>query len=245
MTVRVAGPAGPVNVGQTAEFFLEVTNTGPMALNEVRVIAIPDAVLEPTQASEGNQRVDDAIMWTIPVLAPGAHEEFQLNCLCQQPSPRACLTVPVSTAQGAEARDQQCLEVRAAAVLTPGNLEVTVADLRDPVAAGREFTYEIRVRNAGQNADRNVALVVTVPAEMTPVRLQTSGPPGTDYTIEGQTARTIRFSPVLQLFPGQTLTYRVRVQAKQAGEVRLRAQVTSQNVPKAMTVEETTQIFAE
>lgn len=241
VTARVAGPPGPLNVGQIAEFVVEVTNSGQQALSNVRVELLPDGAFEPVRASVGAQQEGAAVFWTIANLVPGAKEEFQLNCTCAQPAPSACLTARVTSQEGAEVRDQQCLAIRQPTVVAPGTLRMTVADLSDPVPKGQGLTYVVSVTNVGDRADRNLTLRVVVPPELTAVRLQTTGPQGVQ-SIEGS---IVRFNPAPNLLPGETIVYRVRVQTKQAGEVRLKAELTSQNVRDPLTVETTTKIIAE
>ena len=47
-------------------------------------------------------------------------------------------------------------------------LSLAVDDLRDPVAVGKELTYEIRVSNIGQESQRKVVVEATIPAGMIP-----------------------------------------------------------------------------
>jgi uncharacterized repeat protein (TIGR01451 family) len=112
-----------------------------------------------------------------------------------------------------------------------------VLDRHDPITIGKELTYDIEVVNTGTRAETNIILLVDVPPEMTPVRLQTTGP--ATYTIEGQ---LVRFSPVPQLDMGRTLTYRVRVLAKKDGVAFLRAQVTSQGLDQPIMGEQKTTV---
>lgn len=118
------------------------------------------------------------------------------------------------------------------------DLTMTVADLRDPVAVGKEVTYEVRVVNRGTGADQQVGLTVSLPTSMQPVPLGTSGP--SDAKTEGQ---VIRFGPVAEIPAGQTLTYRIRVRTLQPGDVKLRAELTSRTAQRPLVVEEATQVF--
>jgi len=119
-------------------------------------------------------------------------------------------------------------------------LNVTMADLRDPVAAGREVTYDIRVTNQGTAADDQVVVAVEVPAGLVIAPLGTVGPGLSKPSIEG---RTVRFDPTGPLGPGESIDFRVRVQTQQAGQYRLRASVTSRNWPQPVSEEETTEVF--
>ena len=242
VSVSQTGPR-VLDVGQTAKFTIRVTNTGEGTLTNVKITAAYDRALKPTDASEGHQESDEGLVWTLDSLAPRGVDVFEVNCRAIEPSSRACGRVTVTTGQKVQARDETCLVIRQAA--TPGaaapRLTMTVADLHDPVTVGKEFTYEIRVKNEGQGADRRVNLAVTVPKEMIVIPLGTRGPTAPD--IRG---KNITFSPIDEVAAGQTLTFRVRVKAKQPVgqpvQVRLRAQLTSQNLAQPMIVEEETGI---
>jgi hypothetical protein len=96
---------------------------------------------------------------------------------------------------------------------------------------GREITYVIDVTNRGQSAESDVALSVTLPPELTPARLGTTGPTGAEF--KGQ---TVQFVPIARLFPNEKLTYRVRALARNPGKVEIVSQATSRSSAKPATV---------
>ena len=113
--------------------------------------------------------------------------------------------------------------------------------LGSPVAAGRELTYEIRVRNEGTDSYKQVSVTATVPEGMLPDPLGTVGPDATKYAIEHQ---VIRFEPVAELRPGGLLVYRIRVQAKKPGQFHLHVEVATPAIPKPMIQEgQATEVF--
>jgi len=120
---------------------------------------------------------------------------------------------------------------------TGAGLTITVSDLRDPVNAGKELTYEIRVTNPSPNSDHQVKLTVTLPEAMAFVPLGTSGP--AEYQAQD---RTVQFGPVAEIHAGETLTYRVRVRAEKPGTMRLRVEMSSRGQPQPVVQEETTEV---
>lgn len=231
--VRKTGPSSRI-VGNMALFSIEVTNTGQVPLTNVKVVDNYDTSLDPQQASDGYEIVGQDLVWTEASLAPGETARFEINCRCTQAIERSCNRVTVTADGGLRADDEFCLEIQS----PPAGLTMTLSDLNDPVEAGKQLTYEIRVQNQGQAPDGNIVVEVRLPQEFSPVAIGTSGP--TQPSIEGQ---TIRFAPVAELGAGQTLTYRVRVQANRAGMVRMVASVTSQSLSTAVTAEESTSVF--
>lgn len=237
VTLKVRGPVART-VGETAEFGFEVANPGLEPLRNLKVVARLDQKLDPTQATDGSQWEGDAMVWTVDVLAPGKPVGYQIHARTVVPAEQACLQVTVRDDRGTLAQDQACVQIRPTpGTVRPSGLSLKVLDRHDPITIGKELTYDIEVVNTGTRAETNIILLVDVPPEMTPVRLQTTGP--ATYTIEGQ---LVRFSPVPQLDMGRTLTYRVRVLAKKDGVAFLRAQVTSQGLDQPIMGEQKTTV---
>jgi len=235
IAVTKTGPA-ELAAGQTAQFTIDITNTGGQALRDLKVDDAYDAALYPARATEGHKFENNHLVWTIERLAAGETTQLEVHCLCQRPAQRACNRVTVTSSAGATATDEACLAIRAAA----GKLDLEVADLHDPIALGKELTYEVRVSNDGAVPHKQVVVVATVPLGMMPVPIGTSGPKQIRYTIQG---RTVRFDPLPEIAPGEKLSYRIRVSTQQAGKMRFRAELTSQDRPHAVSAEEMTEVF--
>ncbi|HWB00002.1 MAG TPA: hypothetical protein VG713_15990 [Pirellulales bacterium] len=235
LSVRKTGPAQK-NVGDEADFEIEITNNGPVAANMVKVADNYDLALDPVGATDGHSFAGDDLVWLVDTLPVGKTIRFQVNCRCLARAAKACNRVTVTSQEGARADAEACLEIQGAAA----PLQITLGDLRDPVAVGNQTTYELRVTNPAAVADSQVAVTITLPVELTVVQAGTTGP--ATFRVDGN---TVRFSPVGSLQPGATLTYRVQAQALRPGTVRVRADVTSANMPTAASTEETTSIFAQ
>jgi uncharacterized repeat protein (TIGR01451 family) len=121
-------------------------------------------------------------------------------------------------------------------------LTMTVAALHNPVTAGKELTYEIRVVNNTGAADRAVTVTAIVPDEMIPVPLGTTGPGSIQPDIDH---RTVSFNPVMEVQPGVSLTYRVHVRTKTAGHFPFRVKLTSQNATQPIIQEADTEVLEE
>jgi uncharacterized repeat protein (TIGR01451 family) len=121
-----------------------------------------------------------------------------------------------------------------------GPLTLTVAALHNPIAVGKELTYQINVINNTGAADRDVTVAALVPDGMIPVRFGTTGPGSTQYEIDRQ---AVDFNPVMTLQPGETLSYKVRVLAKSAGQFRFRVRLSSQNTAQPLIQDADTEVF--
>jgi len=249
LSIRITGPRQQ-RVGEKAQFAIEITNAGDRPLSEVRVVNSCDPELDQSRATEGNTPVGDDIVWVIDAMPVGTFARLMVECNCLKETAEACTRVVATSKEGVEARDEVCLEILpAGAPVAPGTggLTLSVADRGDPVDEGKEFSYDIRVTNTGLVADRQVTLLVTVPPELNPVPLLTTGPTPANAEITGQ---IVRFPPIDTIAPGETLTYRVRVVAplnrpptvRPPGTVRLIAEVSSLAQPMAIRSEEDTTI---
>jgi len=242
VSVTVTGPRQR-GVGETAEFAIELTNTGSRDLTDLKVVDRYDAELLPNMATDGYRLEDGNLAWTIDSLPAGKTVKLAVRCRCRAAAAAACNRVSVAAGGNVLAKGEACLAIVAAAAAAPAGtsrLTVTVADLADPVAVGKGLTYDVRVTNRGEGPDTQATIVVIVPQGMTPAPLGTHGPGSTRYTIDGQ---TIRFDPVDEVGPGETLHYRIRVNAGQAGRPTLRVELSSRNLPQPVRVEETTEVF--
>jgi uncharacterized repeat protein (TIGR01451 family) len=234
LTVRKSGPPTAA-VGDTILFTIIVENRGPTAATNVKVLDNYDLALKPTRASDGWQLAGNDIFWNIPQLLPNQIYERKVECQCQSPATRACNRVTVTSQEAARADAEACLEISGRRDV----LAVVVADRRDPVIVGDEANYDIRVTNNAPVADRNVTVIVTLPNEVTPAA-GSRGP--TQFALNN---RTLRFAPVAEIRPGETLTFEIRSIARQAGNAALRVEVTSDAAQSAIVATETTNIFAQ
>jgi uncharacterized repeat protein (TIGR01451 family) len=193
-------------------------------------------------ATDGIKKVNGRMEWTIDSLEAGQTLSFVIQCNCKAAAASTCNRVTVTSADGARAEDEACLEIREPVVQAPADakLILEVADLLDPVGLGKELTYDIRVTNDSLVAEQSLVLKATLPDGMTLVRLGTTGPGGVKHELRQQ---TVVFDPVPRIGPKQTMSYRVRVLTNRPGKHTLIFEVTSPNLSKPLLGEETTEVF--
>ena len=237
VSLKVTGPKSR-RVNETAEFTIEVANTSIEKIENVEVVSNLDMSFDPSMATGGYRLEGDAIVWTIENFESGDKRKYTLHGRCMSPTDRALNRVKVTSDGSTLAEEEASVRIEAAPVLSTGKLSMTVQDHHDPISVNKELTYEIKVVNNGQLEDTGVLVVVTVPPEMSPVRLGTWGPES--FEVEGQ---TIRFNEVASIEAGGSIAYRVRVQTKQPGTVRLGARLTSRNQSEPLLKEEATFIL--
>ncbi len=253
ITVKTTGPQQLV-VGETAKFFIEITNTGTTELRNLQVLARYDAALLPVLATEGYLLERGALSWTIDRLAAGKTTQRGIHYSCQSAAAKACNRVSVTALSGGKVEDQACLEIRAtdkgpvappaekagSSTARTDGLTMSVSGLGNPVAVNKDLTYVVQVTNNGTASYQRVTLTATVPEGVTPNPIGTSGPGPTKFAIEG---KTIQFDPVFEIKPGESLMYRIRVRTKKAGQYRFAAELTAPTLSKPVVQEANTVVF--
>lgn len=262
ITVTKIGPTQPMVVGETARFAIELLNTGPVALQNVKVVDRCDPALMPAMASDGYQfEKNGGLFWVLETLPPNKLTKLEIHCTCQAAAENTCNRVTVTTADGGRVEAEACVEIRPAGapptnVAPPDTtkpdagktepppsegLTLSVVGLRNPVPVGKELTYEIRVTNNGAASQRQLSVMATLPEGMAFNPIGTQGPDPVKFAIEG---RTIRFDPLGEVRNGESVTYRVRVRAKEAGPKFLfHVELSGPALPQPLVKEEATEVF--
>ena len=169
LLVTKTGPTSK-NMGEVAEFNISITNNGTVSVHELKVNDNYDRSLSPVRATDGYQFVGDDLVWRIDILPPpGKTVKLQINCQCVQAAQQACNRVTVVTQEGTRGDGNACLTITKGRRRASKRRSATC----DPVEMGKEVTYEVRMNNAGQVADHQVAVSVILPAEMSPVGIGT------------------------------------------------------------------------
>jgi uncharacterized repeat protein (TIGR01451 family) len=260
VTIKQSGPkTSQHTVGDVVSFVSQIVNPNNRPLNNLKIVYHFDPALVPKFATD-NFRVEGGnLVWVIAQLPAGNYTQLEVQYECVKAADKASNTVSVSTREGAQDQNTAYLEIRSAPggtsskAAAPGEtapekgqsanaLTLSVVALHNPVAAGKELTYEIRVVNNTDAVDRRVTVTAIVPDGMVPVPLGTTGPDTTQFEIEHQ---TVGFKPVMSIQPGETLIYRVRVRTKSAGQLLFRAELTSRNITQPIVQEAETEVFSQ
>lgn len=231
LLLRVSGPQRRI-LERRAKFDLEVANAGSAPAANVRVTDRVPPEMEFVSASDGGTYdvSSRTVTWALPTLGPGQRRGLSVTLLAKAPGNVTTKATAVAD-HVSEARTEASLRLEGIPALV---LEVT--DQTDPIAVGGETTYEIRVTNQGSCESTGVQVVGTVPEEMVPK--DASGPTG--YQVKG---RQVVFEPLAKLAAHSDVVYRVRVQARQPGDVRFKAQMMGEQLPLPVYEEETTHVY--
>jgi len=250
--VAQTGPARCYVRGSEPVYEIKLSNTGTAATDAVTVYSVLPEGFEFVDASDGGSfsAANRAVVWKVAPMAPAAGKAFTLKVRATVAGEGTLRTIAQSApeapaavgAGGVAAKPAgRVLEAKAeTAVKAEGVAAVRfeVIDLDDPVEAGKEAVYEIRVMNQGTGACTNVQLVAAV-AEGT-TYTGSSGP--TQVKAQGQ---NLIFDPIATLAAKGEAVYRVKVRGTAAGDLRFRVQLTCDQVRTPVVKEESTRFFKE
>ncbi|MGL4554933.1 MAG: hypothetical protein ACRC33_27515, partial [Gemmataceae bacterium] len=115
---------------------------------------------------------------------------------------------------------------------------VELVDTEDPIEAGGDTSYEVRITNTGSKTETDIKLVATVPDGM---QFKNSQGP-VRYREEG---KTVVFETIDKLAPRADAIFRINCKAVEAGTVRFKIQVTSSNLTDPVVKMEPTRIYSD
>jgi uncharacterized repeat protein (TIGR01451 family) len=233
LTIKGTGPRRRY-LNREAQFVLEVANAGTGRAANVRVADVLGPGFEFVSASDGGlyDPASRTITWNLSLLTPGQKQALTV---------RAATRSVGTLVNQASVRDERGTETKIeTAVHVEGltGLLLEVVDVEDAVTLGGEIGYEIRVLNQGTAANTGVQVMASLPPGMT-VKNATGPMP---HRIQGQ---QVIFDPMPTLAPRADAIFRLALFAQQPGDMRLRVQLTSDQVKNAISKEESTHVYAD
>jgi uncharacterized repeat protein (TIGR01451 family) len=213
-------------VGQDVLLQAEVTNPARKPCRGVRLSqGLPQGV-EFVSASTGGvyNPVTQTVSWDLPEMLAEQRQTVTCQLRARQVGDWA-MALNLSIDGTPRGRATHAVQVEATPALS---LELTALD--DPIPAGRDAVYEVRVYNGGQAAARGVRLVVQAPENLAPVNAE--GP--TPWQVRGQ---QVFFEPLAELRGRVDAVYRVRVRGMAPGEGHLRAELHAAGLSRPLVQE--------
>lgn len=242
MTIEVLAPELKVGLNGPKKRFLErsavytisVSNPGTAAAKDVELVTALPKGLKFVEANHHGHydAASHSVFWSLEELPPRESGAVTLTALPLQPG-ELRMQVKGRANRGLSDELDETISVEGLAAV-----QFELVDTQDPVEVGGETTYEVRVTNQGSKAASNVQVVAMLPPELEFVSAE--GP--TKQTADGQ---RIVFQPLAQLAPKADTTYYVKVRGAQPGDLRFRAQLSSDENRAPITKEESTHVFAD
>ena len=165
------------------------------------------------------------------MLSPGNHRTWQLNCSMDAAGEMA-IEAATRGAGDLAATDKITTRVEAVA-----DLVLSVEDPKGPLPTGEQTPYEIRIRNRGTRAAKNVDVVMHFSEGIEPIKAE-----GTKSKLApGQ----VTFASIPEISPGEEVSLTVLAIASDAGAHRFRAQCLCEESDLHEVAEGTTRFFGE
>ena len=122
---------------------------------------------------------------------------------------------------------------------TPGRLSVSIDNL-NTITAGKIQQFLVQVTNESNSADSDIVVTARLPVGST-ADAGTSGP-NAGVTAE-KLPGAVRFSPVAELRPNDTIDYRVFLTTSKPGPILLRVEVSSRRLTQPVVAEKTVAVL--
>ena len=164
LEVKLAGPTGVVNAGESAKYEIVVRNTGTLPSTKLKVTGTIPADCKPTSKTDGGQLFRDSVVWQVPRLEPGEAQSFRF-AIKANTTGRRVVVGSASDARGTRAAQEL-------ATVFAGTAALVWETKFDPltVQVGKQGVFTVKVKNAGGEPARNVRVRVEVPDNVSVVQ---------------------------------------------------------------------------
>ncbi|MSR56608.1 MAG: DUF11 domain-containing protein [Planctomycetaceae bacterium] len=233
LKIEVVGPSLRY-INRHAQYSITVTNDGVAATDNVRIVHLVPEGFEFIKADRGGKYdvATAALSWFVGRLEAGQSTLVACDLNAKKIGSYEH-HFQTSGENGSTAAAKLDTKIDSAS-----SIVMEVADLDDPVEIETQTAYEIKIRNDGSKAAQSLRLACELPAGVQ--LLGTDGP--SEHDLE---KGTLVFRPLTALAAGDKVTYRIKVQGKTAGNLRLRAKLTTSSSTEPLIVEELTKFYAD
>lgn len=217
-----------------ATYQLAISNPGTAPANEVEVVVYLPEGLDFVDANNAGhyEPTTRTVHWQLEELPTGETGAVELVAMPVDAGEYK-LRYTGSASRGLVVEKEHDVTIEGIAAIL-----FEVVDLEDPVEAGGETTYEIRVLNQGSKAATNVQLAASLAPGIRPIAAE--GP--TQHSLQ---PHQVVFESLARLAPKADTTYRIRVQGLQPGDQRIRVQLLTDQVQTPVTKEESTRVYSD
>ncbi len=233
LEVAAAGPTRRY-LEREATYQLSVHNPGTAAAEQIELVAyLPRGLKFVSANNSGNyEEASRTVHWRLEELPTDAVGTVELVTLPTEAGQQT-IRLRGTADRGISADGEQAVLIEGIAAI-----KFEVVDVTDPIEVGGETTYEVRVVNQGSKAATNVRLAVLLPAEMRAV----AGEGPARHTLDDS---RVLFEGLPRLAPKADTTYRIRAQGLRPGDLRIRAQLLTDEMRTPVTKEESTRVYSD
>jgi uncharacterized repeat protein (TIGR01451 family) len=172
-----------------------------------------------------------SVTWNIDRLAARESRTFEITLASNETGSK------VSVVRAFDSTGASGEKVATTSVVGAASLTIEVTDGVSPLEVGESVTYRIKLSNRGTDVATNVRTLATIPIGMQLTQI------GGQLRFR-QTANRIEFEPIARLDPGGSTLATITLRATRPGDIRLHAQVSSDQMPTPLTHEEAAIVFA-
>jgi uncharacterized repeat protein (TIGR01451 family) len=216
-------------VGRNLGYDIQVSNIGNAVAQSSMLKASIPSNTRFNNASENGNAGGSQIRWDLGDLAPGASRSVSFNVVGTDAG-TAATEVVVSGVCAEDATAAASTDITGIAAIL-----LEVIDVEDPIEVGNEETYEIRVTNQGSAADTNIK----IEAELENMEyIASSGP-----TSGANDGGSITFEPLGSLAAKDSVTWRVVAKGVEAGDLRFKVSLTSDQLGRPVEETESTHVY--
>jgi uncharacterized repeat protein (TIGR01451 family) len=233
LKVGVSGPKRRF-LERSATYNISVSNPGTAPAKDIELVSTLPKGLKFVEANNAGQydAATHSVYWSLEELPAQETGTVTLTAMPVEPG-ELKLQVKGQAKQGLADQQEETTTVEGLAAV-----QFELVDVNDPIEVNGQTTYEIRVTNSGSKAATNLRLVALLPPEMKAVGAE--GP--SRHVVDGQ---RVLFDPVRTLAPKADTTYTVKVQGLQAGDLRIRVQLLTDEIRNPITKEESTRVYTD
>jgi len=233
LDIAVAGPKRRY-LEREATYQVMINNPGSAPARQVELVAhLPSGLKFLNANNAGHYEAETrTVHWMLEELPTKESGTVELTAMPVEAGQQK-IRVRGTAEQGLSVEKEQPVLIEGIAAIL-----FEVVDVDDPIEAGGETTYEIRVLNQGSKAATNVRVAALLPTDMRPTAAE--GP--TKHVID---ANRVLFEGLSRLAPKADTTYRVRVQGLQPGDQRIRVQLLTDQIRTPVTKEESTRVYSD
>ncbi len=233
LQVVLAGPAMRY-LERQATYSVQIANTGTANASEIDLVAFLDSGLKFVSTDfEGKYDPNrHAVTWSLAELPAGESGQVPLTLLPVESGTQS-VRLEATADLGISVSSEKQL-----AIETLAELSFSIADNNDPIEAGTETMYEIRVQNSGSREDSNVRLEVQLPH---PGMKLVSAEPSAATDGRGR----VVFEPLARLAAKGEYVFRVVVSGVTPDTHLIKATLMSDQSKKPVTKEESTTVYAD
>lgn len=230
LTVTKTGPEMRF-VGRPATYTIKLTNEGDgIARNTVLTDKVPSGCTF-ISADKGGELRNGQVVWQLGTLRPDGSATVTVRMrVTEKGTVRNTVT---AKADCSEASGEATTTVRGIPAVL---LELVDSD--DPIEVGANETYVVTVTNQGSAQGTNIQVTCTLPAEMEFV--SADGP-----TREQVRQKVVTFQPLKSLDPKAKATYKIVAKGTEAGDVRFRVSLASDQIETPVEETESTHIYSD